>query len=91
MPPSRKSTPCRSRRTLRPDHPLHVTVIAALAAIGWRVVEIRPDETSVDSALWRVTIERVDAVMSMTTLHPGPDAGLEELFRYASADRMGRP
>ncbi len=61
----------------------HVSVIAALEAIGWRVTELRP---SVDHAMWHVTIERVDLVAKMTVTAPDPDAALEELARYTAAD-----
>lgn len=61
----------------------HVSVIAALEAIGWRVTELRP---SVDHALWHVTIGRVDQVASMTVTAPDPDVALEELARYAGTD-----
>jgi hypothetical protein len=63
----------------------HVSVIAALEKIGWRVTELRP---SIDDSfeLWRVTIERVDLVAKMTVTALDPDAALAELARYTASD-----
>lgn len=82
MPPTKSK-----RRTARPAVPPYVKLITALAMAGWRVVEIRPDSMSPDSKLWRVSAMRTDEVASMTVLHTGPDAALEELLRYVAADQ----
>jgi len=64
----------------------HVATLAALAALGWRVTEIRP---STDAPMqWRAEITRHDGSVSMIVLDAAdPDAALEELARYAAADR----
>lgn len=66
--------------------PPHARHIAALDALGWRVVAFRPSIPSGESSLWDVTITRVDLDASMTVTATNPDVALAELVRYASAD-----
>ena len=102
MSPSRKSAGRRSPRGSHALHrhvskampssgppsrarPL-VGYFIALEAVGWRVHEIRPPVSRDEGGLWRVTIDRVDFVASMTAAAPDPGVALAELVRYASAD-----
>jgi len=102
MSPSRKSAGSRSSRRshalrrhisrARPGsippargRPL-VDHFMALEALGWRVVEIRPPVCRDEGGLWRVMIDRVDFVASMTATAPDLEVALAELVRYASAD-----
>jgi len=80
-----------ARAAHRPDRKArrHVLVIEALAALGWRVTEIRPSSEH-GAAMWVVAIERVDLVASMSVAALEPDAALEELARYAAADAEER-
>ena len=67
------------------EPPPHVAMIIALAEIGWYVTELRPDRS--EPVLWRVAIKRLDGAVSIVVLDASdPDAALEELGRYASAD-----
>jgi|SRR5688572_8698199 len=78
-----KAEPASSPRSR--SRPL-VDYFIALEAVGWRVVEIRPPISSDEGSLWRLRIDRVDFVASMTATAPDPDVALAELVRYASAD-----
>ncbi len=60
--------------------------IVALKRVGWRVVEIRPDDIDRSAALWHTTIRRFDGDASMTVTAADPDDALEELVRYAQVD-----
>lgn len=66
-----------------------VQLITRLEPAGWHVVEIRPDSTDGETALWRVKIERYDRSASMTVIDAYPDVALAELARYAQADAQG--
>lgn len=66
-------------------HPL-LRHIVALAAIGWRVVELRPSIYEGEAELWYVTITRVDFGASLTVTEADPDVALAELVRYAQVD-----
>ena len=70
-------------RRPEPKAQTHLSVIAALDAIGWRVTELRP---SVDHAMWRVTIERTDFAVTMSVTAADPDVAFEELARYTATD-----
>ena len=81
-----KKPPRPKPRNARP----HVHLIDALDAIGWRVVELRPDRLDGKVSLWHVTITRVDLVASMTAIASDPDAALGELVRYTVVDAEDR-
>jgi hypothetical protein len=67
-----------------PERP-HVATLAALAALGWTVTEIRAGRAA--PVLWRVEVTRYDGAMAIIVLDAAdPDAALEELARYAAAD-----
>jgi hypothetical protein len=88
MQPSTPHTPrsCGPHATSYPDadpRP-HIAALLALIALGWHVTGILPDRTA--PVLWRVTIERYDGFASISVTEADPDAALEELLHYASAD-----
>lgn len=60
--------------------------IIALAAVGWRIVELWPSLSDGQAALWHVTIARFDHAAKLTVTAEDPDAALAELVRYASSD-----
>jgi len=89
MSPAKKSSlPRRSPQD--PHGRSHVRLIDALDALGWRVVELRPDRFDGKVSLWHVTITRVDFVASMTAIASDPDAALGELVRYTAVDAEDR-
>lgn len=81
-----KKLPKPKPRNARP----HVHLIDALDALGWRVVEMRPDRLDGRVSLWHVTVTRVDTVATMTAIASDPDAALGELVRYTAVDAEGR-
>jgi hypothetical protein len=60
--------------------------IAELAAIGWRITELRPERLDGRVVLWHVAIVRVDDVATMTACASDPDVALAELVRYTAPD-----
>jgi len=62
----------------------HLAALLTLAALGWYVIEIRPDRTR--PVLWHVTIKRFDEYASITVTEVDPDEALDELIRYAAVD-----
>jgi hypothetical protein len=70
---------------LPPEKQVAWVEVVALEAAGWHVVELRPSGTD-ELALWRVTIQRYDANMTMTLQEADPDVALEELVRYVQVD-----
>lgn len=74
----------------RTGDPPHVRLIAELAAIGWRITELRPERLDGRVVLWRVAIVRVDDVATMTACASDPDVALAELVRYTAPDAKER-
>lgn len=74
----------------RTGAPLHVRLIAELAAIGWRITELGPERLDGRVVLWHVAIARVDDVATMTACASDPDVALAELVRYTAADAKER-
>ncbi len=70
-------------RRPEPREQTHLSVIAALEAIGWRVTELRP---AIDHEMWRVTIERTDFAVTMSVTATDPEVAFEELARYTAVD-----
>ena len=86
-PPGRTYTSNRPPTT-RPARPTdarpHVAALRELAALGWRVVEIRPDREP--PLLWTVTVRRHDHNVEVTIHEADPDAALEEALHFAACD-----
>jgi hypothetical protein len=74
----------------RTGDPPYVRLIAELAAIGWRITELRPERLDGRVVLWHVAIVRVDDVATMTACASDPDVALAELVRYTAADAKER-
>lgn len=74
----------------RTGDPPHVRLIAELAAIGWRITELRPERRDGRVGLWHVAIVRVDDVATMTACASDLDVALAELVRYTAADAKER-
>lgn len=74
----------------RTGGPPHVRLIAELAAIGWRITELRPERLDGRVVLWHVAIVRVDDVATMTACASDPDVALAELVRYTAVDAKER-
>ena len=70
------------RRTT--DTRAHVTALRELAALGWHLVEIRPDREP--PLLWSVTVRRFDHNVEITVTDADPDAALEEALHFAACD-----
>lgn len=76
--------------TRRAGAPPYMRLIAELAAIGWRITELRPERLDGRVVLWHVAIVRVDDVATMTACASDPDVALAELVRYTAADAKAR-
>jgi hypothetical protein len=74
----------------RTGDPPHVRLIAELAALGWRITELRPEHLDGRVVLWHVAIVRIDHVATMTACASDPDGALAELVRYTAADAKER-
>ena len=70
------------RRTTDPRP--HVAALRELAALGWRVVEIRPDREP--PLLWTVRARRHDDNVEIVVHEADPDAALEEALHFAACD-----
>jgi hypothetical protein len=70
------------RRTT--DTRAHVTALRELAALGWHLVEIRPDHEP--PVLWTVTVRRYDHNVEVKVTDADPDAALEEALHFAACD-----
>jgi len=68
----------------------HMRVTAELAAIGWRITELRPERLDRRVVLWHVAIARVDDVATMTACASDPAGALAELVCYTAADAKER-
>jgi hypothetical protein len=74
----------------RTGDPPHVRLIAALAAIGWRIPELWPERLDGGVVRWHVVIARVDDVATMTARVSDPDGALAEFVRATMADAQER-
>jgi len=68
----------------------HMRVTAELAAIGWRITELRPERLDRCVVLWHVATARVDDVATITACASDPDGALAELVCYTAADAKER-
>lgn len=80
--PKRPPTHNPPRRTT--DARPHVAALRELAALGWHLVEIRPDREP--PVLWTVTVRRYDHNVEVTIHDTDPDAALEGALHFAACD-----
>jgi hypothetical protein len=71
--------------TTDPQYTPPPETVDAFAAVGWRVLSVRPTVGATGSVTWSATVARVDGA-SMSLAGADPAAVLEELLRYATAD-----
>lgn len=64
-------------------------IVDALDAVGWRLVSIRPELSSIGTARWYATITRLDDAVSLSQTGDDPAALLDALAASAITDAGG--